>query len=33
VDLNEGAKIITIDSLSKVLNNIKDIEISRIKGE
>lgn len=33
VDLNEEPKIIIIDSLSKVLNNIKNIEISRIKGE
>ncbi len=33
VDLNEEEKIITIDSLSKVLNNIKNIEISSIKGE
>ena len=33
VDLNEEEKIITIDSLSKVLNNIKNIEISSIKGD
>ena len=33
VDLNEEEKIITIESLNKVLNNIKSIEISSIKGE
>ena len=33
VDLDEEEKIITIDSLNKVLNNIKNIEISSIKGE
>ena len=33
IDLNEQEKIITIDSLSKVLNNIKNIEISSIKGD
>ena len=33
VDLNGEEKIITIESLNKVLNNIKSIEISSIKGE
>ena len=33
VNLNEEEKIITIDSLNKVLKNIKNIEISSIKGE
>ena len=33
VDLNEEEKIITIDSLNKVLKNIKNIEISSIKGD
>lgn len=33
VDLNEEEKSVTIDSLNKVLKNIKNIEVSSIKGE
>lgn len=33
VDLNEEEKSITMDSLNKVLNNIKSTEINKVRGE